>query len=103
MSVTLLRCSKCGDYSIGAKVNLVVSARLDAKRGEFQVRGDIYPEAGIPLEDFVEGYCDECDSPTELVTLDECPHFWGAQCSNRPTRICMFCDERQYGRAVFDE
>ena len=103
MSVTLLRCSKCGNYSTSAIVSLEINAILDSKRKVFRAAVNIYPENTIPLEDFVRGYCKECNSPTELVTLDECPHSWGDQCSNRPTRVCIFCGERQYGKAVFDE
>ena len=106
MSVTLLHCPKCGNYSTSAMVNLVVSATLNANDGEFWIKGDIYPEHSIPLEDFVEGYCNECDSPdspspTEIVTLDECPHWYPP--FHGCIRVCAYCGERQVGRVVFDE
>ena len=104
MSVVLFRCLKCNNYSTSAMVNLVVSATLKPRRGRLWPHDISYPEDGIPLENIVESYCGDCDSPTELVTLDECPHWWGkAKGSQPPYRVCVLCGEKQEGHVIFDE
>jgi len=106
MSVTLFHCPKCDNYSVSAKVNLVLSAKLDPLRGSLRIHGVTYLdfEVNIPLEDIVESRCNWCDSLTELVTLDECPHWWGkAKGSQPPYRVCALCGAEQEGRVMFDE
>jgi hypothetical protein len=103
MSVTLFHCPKCGSYSTSAMVNLVVSATLRPKQGRLWPHDVSYPEDGVPLEDVVESYCEDCGSMTELMILDECPHQWGISYSDVRRRICAFCGETQQGRLVFDE
>lgn len=105
MSVTLFYCSKCDRYTMsGAIVMLEIDAQLNASRGRLfaDVRIE-QPIDGFSPDDIVRSQCPGCEESTQLVVLDECPHFWVDRCSNRPTRVCIFCGERQYGKAVFDE
>jgi len=105
MSVVLFHCSKCDSYSTSATVNVTACATLNPKRGMLCIDPDAsWPEGySIPLEDIVESRCNECDGPTELVTLDECPHWWGEHCCDGTLRVCTLCGEEQEGRVIFDE
>ena len=108
MSVTLFYCSECNRYTTeGATVKLEVNAKLNTSRRRlFACEECIWmPNVqGFSLEDIVRSECPECGQPTELMTLDECPHWWGkAKGSQPPYRVCALCDEEQEGRVVFDE
>jgi len=103
MSVVLFRCTKCGSYSTSAIVNIPMSARLDASRGVLRLSDVSLPEGDIPLGSVVESHCDECDGLTELVMLDECPHWWESHCCDADVRVCIYCGEEQEGRVIFDE
>lgn len=106
MSVTLFQCQKCGDYLTFAEVNIVISATLDPLRGMLRVSDDASLPEGtkIPLKDIADSRCEECGSPTKLVILDECPHYWWeSSYGHSPSRHCIYCNETQEGRLVFDD
>ena len=105
MSVTLFYCSQCDSYSTSAMVNMTVHAILSPTRSMLCVDSDAsWPEGySIPLEDIVESRCSECDEPSKLVTLDECPHRWQTLYSDPSRRVCAFCGEMQQGCVVFLE
>ena len=105
MSVTLFHCPECDRYTTrGATVKLEVNADLNASRRRLvaceRIRG---PAQGFSLVDIVRSECPECGQPTELTTLDKCPHKWRPHWSNKAIRVCALCDEEQQGRVVFDE
>ena len=104
MSVTLFHCPKCNRYTKrGAIILVEIRASINAKRGGLTVYGNPL-KLRASRDDIIRSHCPDCDGPTELYNVDECPHRWSEYIMGHPPyRICSLCDERQDGRVVFDE
>lgn len=103
MSVILFYCPQCKEYTReGAQVNTCIDVFLNPVSGELTIDDEtILPNCRYRVEDIVASYCPECDGPTELVCLDECPHDWHTSGLDRISRKCRLCSKIQRGKVVF--